>query len=353
MKRIYTTNRYKKYQARHILRENRRRLKTKSKRRFYIGQDCVAPGANKYKSVTAPTTFCIKENTEDVIKFVNRLNERLSRRIPTFINLSKVTEISYDAIVVLLSIISQFKRLRIPFNGNFPDDSICRKKLNSSGFFNSLYEENTVVLYDTSRSKNIIRKHGKDASGTIAKDLIKICSGNIWGKSCRCQGVYRILIELMQNTYAHANNDAAGTENWWLSVNYDADNNKECFSFVDYGIGVFTSLEHKRAGSKFFGMIDVLKRKFREPSNAKILKLILDGELHRTITGQPYRGKGLPGIKTALERNQISNLYIITNDAYANVCEDNFVTLSNAFDGTFIYWELTHNNIKCDDSTAA
>lgn len=353
MKKVYTTNRYKRYQARHILRENRRRLKTKNKRRFHAGQERAIHNISKYKSIIAPTSFCIKENTEEVIKFVNRLNKRLDKHIPTFIDLSKVTDISYDAIVVLLSIISQFKQSRIPFNGNFPEDSTCRKKLNSSGFFSSLYE-NTVVKYDTSvKSKNIIRKHGKDASGTMAKDLIKICSDNIWGKSCRCQGVYRILIELMQNTHAHANNDATGTENWWLSVNYDTENNKECFSFVDYGIGVFTSLENKRAGSKFFGMIDVLRRKLIEPNNAKVLRLILDGELHRTATRQSYRGKGLPGIKTALERNQISNLYIITNDAYASVCEDNFVTLSNAFNGTFIYWELTHNNIKCDDNTGA
>lgn len=356
MKRIYTSYRYKRYQGRHILRENRRRLKSQKKRCFTIGHDKINPNISRYKYVTAPATFCIKENTEEVIKFVNRLNKQLNRRTPTFIDLSKVTDISYDAIVVLLSIISQFKRQHISFNGNFPDDNSCRKILNISGFFSSLYDENKVVKYDTSaksKNKNIIRKHGKDASGATAKDLIKICSDNIWGKSCRCQGVYRILIELMQNTHAHANNNAAGTENWWLSVNYDADNNKECFSFVDYGIGVFTSLENKRADSKFFGMIDVLRRKLIEPDNAKVLKLILDGELHRTATGHSYRGKGLPGIKTALERNQISNLYIITNDAYANVCTDSFITLSNAFDGTFIYWELTHKNIKCDDNTAA
>ena len=336
------------------MRENRRRLKSQKKRHYTIGGDRIIPGISSHKYVTAPATFCIKENSEEVIEFVNRLNKQLDKRTPTFIDLSNVTEISYDAIVVLLSITSQFKRLRIPFNGNFPSDNNCRKKLTNSGFFNSLYDENKDFRYDTSvRSKNIIRKHGKDASGEVAKELIRICAANIWGKSCRCQGVYRILIELMQNTHAHANNNAAGTENWWLSVNYDADNNKECFSFVDYGIGVFTSLENKRADSKFFGMIDVLRRKLTEPDNAKVLKLILDGELHRTATGQSYRGKGLPGIRTALDRNQISNLYIITNNAYANVCEDNFVTLSNAFNGTFIYWELTHNNIKCDDNTAA
>ena len=82
------------------------------------------------------------------------------------------------------------------------------------------------------------------------------------------------------------------------------------------------------------------------------MERILDGDLHKTATGQSYRGKGLPGIKTALIRNQISNLYIITNDAYANVCNNEYQKLSHAFDGTFVYWELTENNIKCYDTTA-
>lgn len=297
--------------------------------------------------------FCIKENPESVIKFINKLNKQLDKKVPTFIDLSKVADISYDTIVVLLSIVYQFKQRRISFNGNFPDDISCKKKFNASGFFSNLYEPTKIIQYDTTnKSKNVIRKHGKDASGEVAKDLIKICSDNIWTKSCRCQGVYRILLELMQNTHAHANSNSTGTENWWLSVNYDAENNKECFSFVDYGIGVFTSLENKKDGTKFFGIINSLRRKIKDPNNAKVLKLILDGELHKTATGKLYRGKGLPGIKTALDRNQISNLYIITNDAYADVCKDNFVTLSNTFYGTFIYWELSNNNTKCDDTAA-
>ena len=112
-------------------------------------------------------------------------------------------------------------------------------------------------------------------------------------------------------------------------------------------VGVFKSLMNKKAGNKFFGALDTIRQKLLEPNNAKILNLILEGELHRTSTGHYYRGKGLPGIKTALERNQIDNLYIITNDAYGNVCKNKFVTLQHSFNGTFIYWELTSNNINC------
>lgn len=352
MKKLYTEYEYKKYHARHCRRQAYNRKRSQYKQNYGNIALNTTIGRVQYKTLFAPAKFCIKENPEEVVRFVNKLNKNFEKRIPTFVNLSKVTYISYDAIVVLLSIMSQFKRNRIQFNGNFPDNFQCNIILRESGFLGNLYEKQ-IVRYDTvAKKKNVIRKHGKEALGEVAEELIRICSENIWSKPCRCQGVYRILIELMQNTHAHANNDKPGVENWWLSVNYDSQNNKACFSFVDYGIGIFTSLERKKESDKFFGMLNEIKRKIVDPSNAKVLERILDGDLHRTSTGRSYRGKGLPGIKTALERNQISNLYIITNDAYSSVCENKYITLSHAFDGTFIYWELTENNTKCNDTKA-
>lgn len=357
MKKLYTTPTYKAYHARHVTREDRRRLKSMRKRKQqnqydnHPQADTRSYHTNRPKHPKAPANFCIKENPEEVIKFVNTLTRYLKGKIPVFVDLSEIVNISHDAIVVLLSIMYQFKRRNIPFNGNFPDNDLCKKTLNNSGFFEHLYSKQNI-RYDTSeKDKNVIRKHGNDTSGDIAKDLIRICTENIWGQPCRCQGVYRILVELMQNTHTHANRDYVGAEHWWLSVNYDVKTNKECFSFVDYGIGVFSSLENKKPGAKFFGILNKLRDRIGT-SNASILQAILEGELHKTATGHSYRGKGLPGIKDALGRNQISNLYIITNNAYADVCANKFVSLSNPFEGTFIYWELTSENKKCHDTTA-
>ncbi len=359
MKKLYTTPAYKAYHARHLSREAKRRLKSVRKRERQNRYNAEHPQADTRSNHTdrtrhpkAPANFCIKENPEEVIKFVNTLTRYLKERTPVFVDLSDIEKISHDAIVILLSIMYQFKKRKISFNGNFPSNEICRKILTESGFLGQLYDKPSI-RYDTSeKDKNVIRKHGNDTSVDIAKDLIGICTENIWGQPCRCQGVYRILVELMQNTHTHANRDREGAEDWWLSVNYDAKTNKECFSFVDYGIGIFTSLKNKKSDDKLFGIFDGLWRKISEPSNAKILKYILDKELHKTTTGKPYRGKGLPCMKDALDRNQISNLYIITNDAYADVCANNFVSLSHTFEGTFIYWELTSENKKCHDSNA-
>jgi len=66
--------------------------------------------------------------------------------------------------------------------------------------------------------------------------------------------------------------------------------------------------------------------------------------MHLTVTGQHFRGKGLPGIKEVLDRNQISNLHIISNDVFTNVQNDNYHLLNNEFSGTFVSWELNESN---------
>jgi len=82
-------------------------------------------------------------------------------------------------------------------------------------------------------------------------------------------------------------------------------------------------------------------------NNADLLKLILDGTLHRSVTGKDYRGKGLPGIAGALRRNQISNLHIITNDVYCQPDKDFYKKLETSFSGTFVYLELGQTNESC------
>ena len=73
----------------------------------------------------------------------------------------------------------------------------------------------------------------------------------------------------------------------------------------------------------------------------------MDGTLHKTATGKPYHGKGLPGINKARERNQISNLNIITNSVHANLDNNSFQIMSKSFSGTFVYWELNNENLNC------
>ena len=74
--------------------------------------------------------------------------------------------------------------------------------------------------------------------------------------------------------------------------------------------------------------------------------MLLEGDMHMSVTGQHFRGKGIPGIKQVLDRKQISNLSIISNDVTADVTNNIYLKLNNQFSGTFIAWELNESNIN-------
>ena len=65
-----------------------------------------------------------------------------------------------------------------------------------------------------------------------------------------------------------------------------------------------------------------------------------------TVTGKHFRGKGLPGIKQVLDREQISNLSIISNNVNANMKNNKYLKLKNQFSGTFVAWELNESNVN-------
>lgn len=288
----------------------------------------------------APEVFSFIDNTVESVRFVERLNQCLEKRTSVYVDLNPVTTLTYDAILALLSIMYQIKRKGIAFNGNFPNDARCAKLLRSSGFLENLFEENVRFSFD-SNQKHLIRKYGNEALPVEASTIVENCHKNIWGVPGRCKGVFRIILELMQNTHAHANLSRPGAEKWWFGVNYDAARNVECFSFIDYGVGVFTSLENKMPGTKFYKALEKMKTLLGISNNAEALKHIMNGDLHRTSTGKSYRGKGLPGIKDALTREQISRLVVVTNDVIAEVADNRYELQSNSFSGTFIYWELS------------
>lgn len=360
MKRLYTTRKYSKRNLRHAKRSLKRKLIFKEYKKF---KNKIDLGINKVKRtykrefeepfknyirIHAPENFSFIENSSKVIEFISKLKSHFDDKKKVFVVLKNVKTISYDAIVVLLSIMVRFKATKIAFNGDFPDNENAKKILNESKFLKYLFQNfRDEDRYKLGQDSSIVTHAWKDVDSELGNDLIKNASKTIWGQERRCQGVQRTLIELMLNTNNHADDSKKGEKHWWLSVHHDKINKKVSFAFIDFGVGIFTSLNNKRTGSKFFGVIDKLKERVQFGNNAELLRLILDGTLHRTATGKPYHGKGLPGINKARERNQISNLNIITNDVHAKLDSDTFSIIPKSFSGTFIYWELNNENLNC------
>lgn len=361
MKKLYSTSKYKKRNLRHAKRSLKRQLIFKEYRKVR-NQNRIGIDKNErlykskfeepyrdYKRIHAPENFSFIENSIEVVEFIAKLKNHFDEKKKVFVVLKNVKIISYDAIVVLLSIMVRFKANKIDFNGDFPENQDAKRILKESKFLEYLFKTfRDEERYHLGQQSSIHTHAYKDVDSELGNELIKNASKTIWGEERRCQGVQRTLIELMLNTNNHADDSKKGEKHWWLSVHHDITSQKVSFAFIDFGVGVFTSLNNKRQGSKFFGILNKLREKITIGSNAELLKLIMDGTLHRTATGKPYHGKGLPGINKVLERNQISNLNIITNDVHANVDNNDFKVIPKSFSGTFVYWELNKNNLNCN-----
>lgn len=301
---------------------------------------------SSYHKVVAPRNLSLIDNTERTVHFLNIIQSYFEKRQKVFVDLIQVNKLSYDTIVVLLSVMIQFRSHKIDFNGNFPVDKIARRALINSQFLSQLYNKvKDVDQYEVVASDNSIVTHAqKGVDPKLSEKLIERSSQTIWGEKRRCTGLQRIFIELMTNTNNHAVIGQQGEKHWWISMNHDKHNKKVSFSFIDYGVGIFNSLNNKQPGSKFHGWRQAFIDKFKASKNDEFIQLILTGELHKTVTGKSYRGKGLPGIYESYQKNQISKLYIITNDTFADVANNQYYKLSNKLSGTFVYWVLSEEN---------
>ena len=209
-------------------------------------------------------------------------------------------------------------------------------------FRNKRFEERES--YHLTLSSSILTHAKKRVDAKLSEKIIKTTTKHIWGEERRCPGLQRVFVELMQNTNNHADPNEEGSKHWWLSVRHESDGPSTRFSFIDYGVGIFVNLDMKRTSNKFFGSLLKLKERVMHGQNHEVLDLILKGELHRTASNSYFRGKGLPGIYQALIKGEISNLCIITNDAYFHSANNCFKKINSPFNGTFVSWEINKTN---------
>ena len=333
---------HKKKKQRNIHRIGR----SKEQQRKNINQQAKRWIFNDYERITAPNVFSLIENTEESLSFIKKIESCFERKKKVFIDLENVESIAHGAIVVLLSILVKFKTKGIQFNGNFPQDKRAEDTLKKSGFLKKLFDQ-TFVEQDVYSFKNEICTNthaNKKVDSNVSAEIIERASIHIWNEKRICTGLQRVFLELMQNTNNHASLEDTGEHHWWVSVYHSEHSSKVCFAFIDYGVGIFTSLENKKEDHKFFKIIPKLKKLFNPSTNADVLKLLLKGEVHKTATGEYYRGKGLPGIFDACKNNKISDLVIISNDAIADYANNKYESLNNKLSGTFVYWELNATN---------
>ena len=301
--------------------------------------------SNDYTYIYAPNILSLINNPTKVIEFINKLKRTYKDRQKVFVDLSDVTSIGHDAIVILLSIMIKFKTNKIKFNGNFPKSKSAKDLLFESKFFENLKENfSPSEDYFLGNTKSIHTHGNLIVDSELAGKILLGASQTILNKSIHPKGAYRVLQEIMHNTVSHAKGQNENEmKHWWLSVDQDKTNKIVKFSFIDFGVGVFKSLIETPSNSKWAKGVEYFKNLVNLDQNEIFFQEIIEGKIHASVTGHPYRGKGIPGVKQSFTRNQIENLYIITNNVMYVAKTNTFIKLSTWFEGTFYYFELNEN----------
>lgn len=299
-----------------------------------------------YKLLNAPEYMSLLNNEQETLDFLKKLQNNYNAANKVAVLLDNVQAITTDAIAVLLSNMVHFKAAKIGFNGTRPRNQQVRYILEASGFFEHLYGQamRDQETYSFRKINNYIYTHGqKTVEASIADDIVKYASETVWGEARRCPGIQTTLVELMHNTYDHAG-EQKGEKHWWISVEHNEQEHEVTFSFIDFGVGIFRSLENKKTGEPLFGAMDYIMRLFPwAKTEAEKLQLILEGKVRLTQSNEYYRGKGLRNIYQRSQKMHIADLAIISNYAAAKVFDNDYHALRNEFLGTFISFKMNKN----------
>jgi hypothetical protein len=328
MKKLWKSRKWRRWQ------EKRRRKAAKQRRhrgRRRLGPARRAPrpvrvGRSGPVRLAAPPAFSMVENTEETIRFLDRITFHLDRKDPVFIDLSGVTTMTIDAIVLLISKLKRGRR----YAGNFPANPSLRKRLEESGFMGHVHGDIQIAK----EAHGALQRQGdKRADPRLADQLVSFVTAGIYGVPRWAKPTQRTLVECMTNTRQHASGQSGAAQRWWLMGYYDEDAQKGLFAFVDQGVGISASLRLK-FGNRFLRGVGLR-------DNAQILRDVFAGKIG-SRTQLPHRGLGLPDMKRNAESGGIRALRVICNDVYADVTMDEYRELPVHFRGTLVSFELGH-----------
>lgn len=289
-------------------------------------------------NLEAPPNFSFIDNSDEVVKYFNIVKDYVESDQPVCIDISKITNLSPDIIILQIAVLKEKKSMRVGINGNAPEDPNLRKIFIESGLYNFVKSRGKKRVADN----NKLWKHSTNnqVKGEIAGEAVSVCK-NLFkqnGINYDTDNIYNLLVEAMSNTINHADKKKANI-NWWLYYFIDEKEETIKYSFIDLGIGIFKSASfdsYRRIANIFV------------PGNSLLVKPFLEGKIisSREIDNE-ISGKGVKQIINCAENPEFTKFTIITNDQMINVKDKTNKSLSHSFDGTFIHFEVSYsNNIK-------
>lgn len=286
------------------------------------------------QEVTAPKVFSFIKDPAAATTFIQDLGRAFRTNHNVYVNLRDVEELTSDAVVVLLSRLTDPSFARgMKFGGNEPQAEAPRQLLNKSGFFEFVISRQ---LKEPPENGRIMRKTAIQVDPEVADEMVQFATQRMNGKVEQRRAAYDSLIELMANTHEHSNRHLPGVNFWWANVYCPAGAKRSFFTVVDNGAGIFKSMTIRAFRRQLRSLIG-------NSENTSLLRDVLEGRVELpSRTGLRNRGKGLRAIhkRFASRKDGMQNLVMISNDVYAHLEDGRYEVLDPPFDGTLVYWEV-------------
>ena len=334
---------YKQWKKRNDNKKLRNRINAK-KNKHHCQKRKINKTILPYKTFKPPEIFSILKNPKNTIKFFNDMIDIIMRISKVKnnkhihlleIDMTEVVNITGDALMYLLTVMRNTKiqqNKKIIWRGNFPKNEKINKYLKASGFLKYMKTAEQNLIHS---DENFEIQCGKLMQGDIAKRICEFTNSKLNTDKIYSKFLYRMLTELMTNTKDHAYNRKSTFDYYWY-IFIENNQNKIKYTFMDNGSGI-----PKTVLKKFKDRIIEILHLDKE---YKYIESALMGEF-RTETKEGHRGTGLPDIYNISEREDISNLTIISNCAYYSKAQNSY-DMEKPLEGTVLYWEI--NKMKGD-----
>ncbi|EKN09448.1 hypothetical protein HMPREF1076_04477 [Parabacteroides goldsteinii CL02T12C30] len=266
-----------------------------------------------------PLFYMRRDYLHKVIPTLRKLIKYPSNEV--YIDFSEVEEITRGSYMVLLAqaekamkmgkVIYVFKRL--------PKSQDVLKIL---GYKDKIFHKDIDLTKGNALTNNTVDTQMVDE---LVSELKRIGINEYY------QVFYDFLVELIGNATEHGIQH--NKISWWLLKYRIPEQKAFKYVFVDMGVGIIRSYKE----SKSLGI-----NRFR--SSKWIVNNAFDGKLGSS-TGQDNRGRGLPFIRSCVEKGFISDFILITNNVSLQCLDGKIVENSNPdFVGTYLSWTINKEN---------
>ncbi|MCL2228265.1 MAG: hypothetical protein FWC00_01090 [Firmicutes bacterium] len=295
----------------------------------------------KEKSFSLPEDFSLLSNPEDVKSTFHCIREFMianrGLRMKIKIDARNIKNATADAVMYLLAMLRDKRNQNegIRWSGDLPLVDGARRVFMESGFLSYVNSLNNIIK----NADKVAIKNGKEVKSDLAKAICDWVIDKIGCTRNETKFLQKTIVELMENTKAHAYTDDTDLlKDWYLFV--EKRSSKFEFVFLDTG-GSIPSTIKKRFGEKVFGARQV-----------DLIESALEGGEFRSTTKLKHRNKGLPNIKQKIEYGHIKSMVILSNRAKCELYKENNNLVikkdeqKNKLYGTLYYWEVDTVKLK-------